>query len=71
MEREFDWKPWEDYKKTKELELPINEPPCKKCLLWKPQPKFVNTSAGIQFDGLICCHANEQYKDFSCFKIIK
>lgn len=42
----------------------ISEPPCKDCEFWKPSASY---KADGTFDGLVLCHASEQYTDFSCF----
>lgn len=67
VSKPFDWQPWEDYKKTTLLALPITEPPCKNCKFWNPQPQFTNLRTGMKFDGVICCHAEYQHQDFSCY----
>jgi hypothetical protein len=58
------WEPWEIYKNEKIHTLPIEEPPCKNCLFWKPHVNFNN---GF-FEGVKCCVAENMYDDFSCYK---
>ena len=62
------WQPWEDYKDLLLPDLPITKPPCEDCLMWSPQPKYMNLRGGLCFDGVICCHSEIMHGDFSCFR---
>lgn len=61
------WQPWEDFKSGPEV-LPIFGPPCPYCRFWYPVRKFAEYGGGQHFDGVILCHADEQHRDFSCYK---
>ena len=61
------WEPWDLYKVELEEIKEITEPPCKRCRHWKPQPIFKSSEFGLKFDGIVCCHSNEQEHDFSCY----
>lgn len=51
------WSPWA---------IQTDGPPCARgCTNWKPQFKY--TPDGRP-DGIQCCQAVEQYRDFSCFQ---
>lgn len=58
------WQPWEDFKEVRPYNVAIEGPPCKDCAYWDPIIKYM----GRHFDGVICCHAGEQFRDFSCYK---
>jgi hypothetical protein len=64
IEIQYQWEPWILFKSDTEV-LPIDEPPCKFCHNWKPVKNF--DSSG-NFSGLTLCHAETQFKDFSCYK---
>ena len=64
----FTWKPWETYKDSNPNLSGIDEPPCKKCVHWKPQATFLKYPTGFEFDGVVCCHAVDMQHDFSCYR---
>lgn len=66
----FAWKPWDVYKRSADIPK-IKEPPCPHCRFWRPQVQYIHTSAGYLWDGIRCCHAEDQHHDFSCFKPLK
>lgn len=53
----FEWKPWA---------VAGDGPPCKHCQHWKPQFKYFPDGTS---DGVRLCHAEQQYQDFSCFRL--
>jgi len=59
------WAPWEDYKNVEEETLPIEEPPCKHCLFWRPTNTYF-ANGGVS--GVRCCRAEEMFSDFSCYR---
>lgn len=63
-----EWEPWRAYKMNAPDLVGITEPPCKWCRAWRPQARFTDTGTGMVFDGVVCCHAKDQYRDFSCFR---
>ena len=66
---EMDWKPWLTHKLNSPDLVGINAPPCPECKYWKPQGKFIDLKEfGMQWDGVVCCHAEDMYPDFSCFR---
>lgn len=61
-EPEGEWAPWKDF--AKELErLPIDEPPCKRCIYFNPRRRYVEG----HYDGVEICTVREMNHDFSCF----
>lgn len=47
-------------------------PPCHKCRFWNPHFKFpdyegISEEYQEKYKTLICCTAEDQYQDFSCF----
>lgn len=66
------WQPWEDFKLDLDLSsIKISEPPCKHCKFWKPHRIFRHIESVLFYDGIVCCIADEQHFDFSCFKPIE
>lgn len=64
-----EWKPWIFYAgRTPDKLIDLNEPPCKWCCHWNPEIKFCPSPEGQAFDGVVCCHAEDQHQDFSCYK---
>jgi hypothetical protein len=61
--RDMKWIPWEQFA-MQQPTLPILAPPCPECRFWRPVQKFDERGRA---DGVICCHAAEQHKDFSCY----
>ena len=61
------WDPFAIAKSLKVLTMPLDVtgPPCSDCAHWRPEAKF-DTRWGL--DGVRMCHAEEQHRDFSCFK---
>ena len=47
--------------------LPITNPPCNKCLHWRPEVTFRDDHRGQVVDGVRLCHAKEMFHDFTCF----
>lgn len=71
-EKEFEWKPWDDYKPNEndklidlDITLPIINPPCTNCNKWNPRRVF--DSEG-RYAGVRMCFASERFGDFSCFR---
>lgn len=62
-----EWKPWDDFVKEPET-LKISQPPCKSCVHWKPQRKYAEHAGTQRYAGIICCHAKEMERDFSCYE---
>ncbi len=69
------WAPWFEYappEGTIPAELPIAGPPCPDCRFWAPRHWVLDRNSGRRDSGkaigVICCHAAEQERDFSCFK---
>ena len=68
------FEPWKIYSNCTLKSLPIEEPPCKNCYYWNPQPVFeqsrqVRHHRNEQlFVGVILCQSSEMRFDFSCFK---
>ena len=64
-----DWnepfEPWNRARPLLPVRLPIAAPPCARCKFWSPVA--VSNTNG-QYDGVRLCHAQEQERDFSCFK---
>jgi hypothetical protein len=59
---------WDIEQFAREIEgINITEPPCKNCVHWNPQRKYRPGKTGQEFDGIVCCHANDMYSDYSCF----
>lgn len=59
------WEPWEQYKTLTPVRLPISEPPCKWCKFFDPIAVFDKEG---KFDGITCCHAEEMFSDYSCYR---
>jgi len=60
----MDWDPSKQF--DPEDTLPIHEPPCKKCVHWKPRRPF---DSEAKYTGVRCCQAEEMKPDFSCYKL--
>jgi hypothetical protein len=63
------WQPWLDHEPSDKrqvfaAELEISAPPCPDCWFWAPRRIY---SHG-KYDGVVLCHADERYGDFSCYK---
>lgn len=58
---ESTWDPWTRYKNNDDL-VEIPEPPCRNCRYWNP------ARDNPPFGGILCCHAEEMFGDFSCFR---
>ena len=48
--------------------LDVSEPPCPQCKYWRPQPKVAMVKGAQVVQGVILCHAEDMYRDFSCFE---
>jgi hypothetical protein len=60
----FRYAPWDDFKHIEEPQIPIDEPPCKYCIHFKPVVMHQETlNIGVRL-----CHTNEMYRDFSCYR---
>jgi len=59
------WEPWHEFKLDLELlNIPITEPPCKNCKLFKPRFDF---SIDGKPNGVRLCQAERMYNDYSCY----
>lgn len=57
----FKWEPWRNVERKRVgAAIYVHAPPCKHCLWWKP--------VVVQGPVARCCHAQEQYNDFSCYE---
>lgn len=45
----------------------FDSPPCRACDFWRPTIN-ANPSGWVAGNGVKCCHADQQYSDFSCFR---
>lgn len=70
--KSFEWRPWKTFKPEdpRPPRLPIDEPPCKHCLFFYPIAKsaFDSDRKAFRSRGVTLCHAEEMFKDFSCFQ---
>ena len=48
--------------------LKVPEPPCSHCRYWRPQPRVVMLKGAQVVQGIVLCHAEKMYRDFSCFE---
>jgi len=51
--------------------ITVAGPPCVHCRHWRPCANVIESSVqpGIRFyDGVTLCHADEQFRDFSCYR---
>ena len=67
--KEEGWAPWVTYASETVAEelLPIKGPPCSTCEFWAPMRRWVQLKDRLKFDGIVCCHADEMWGDFSCY----
>ena len=50
------------------LRLTVPAPPCPDCAHWRPLIKLRDKG---EFDGIRLCHAEEMFRDFTCFSLRK
>lgn len=62
------WQPWVDFKDRPQGPIPVYSPPCPTCKFWRPVIQRKETPYGDFFDGVTCCHNEDMFGDFSCFK---
>ncbi len=56
------WQKWREAQQANQLL--ISAPPCPWCKNWKPEIYYNEK----YYDGIILCHANDMFPDFSCFE---
>lgn len=61
------WQPWHG-PMPEVPRLAIDAPPCPFCKHWRPEPKLDHTETGQRWVGVVLCHAEDMWQDFSCFK---
>ena len=45
----------------------VCSPPCINCKYWNPQQKYRSVKTRQVPDGIVCCHKENMFHDFSCF----
>jgi len=66
----FEWKPWDEYSEEQAraaLSILVEWPPCQHCKFWRPQIDVDKVAGAQRYNGVILCHAETMYRDFSCF----
>lgn len=65
---DFKFEPWSVPPESINISVDVEGPPCLHCKHWNPQVKHVPADDGLQYDGIVICHAPSMEFDFSCFR---